>query len=210
MKKLVLILFFVFTAFSLQGQTYKFILTRGKTTDSALWELGKTNDYYTLKVEVDGRTSYHKIDFDGRTKEWRNVIPDEDTDYTVSLKDGVYTIRGKKNGKEFNKTEKAEYPWYQSICFSAPLIMQMQEGSNVKYENVSPRDGKIYPMTATFNGTSTIGKHTVRELKCSSAGVFAGVWNSYYYLDVNTKKFISYNAVEGYPGTPRTRWLLDD
>lgn len=210
MKKILTLTVLAALAWPLAAQHYDYVVTKGKTTGSASWDISQDNDCYNLKIVTENDTTYQKINFDGRTIEWRKVCTADDTDFTVKDEDGVYVIRGKIGGKTLKKTRESKYPWYQSIGFSIPLIMQVKDGNNVTYETVNPKDGKFYSMTATFGSKSKIGKHEVCELHCAAAGMFPNMWNSFHYIDANTHELVSYNAVEGGLGTPRTVWLLVD
>lgn len=139
-----------------------------------------------------------------KTESWKIVNTSSNTNLSIRLNNGIYSISGKFNGKHISKTVKSKgKPWYQNIAYNAGLTLK--NGESVEYECFRPDNMKLYTMSATNKGSEKFdGKNAVR-IEVSLTGFMSAFWSCDYYFDTNTLMFAGYKGVNGGPGTSETK-----
>ena len=143
----------------------------------------------------------------GKTKtsiKWTEEHKSSNTNLSISLNNGIYSISGKFNGKQISKKVKSKgKPWYQNIAYNAGLTLK--NGRSVEYECFRPDNIKLYTMSAAKKGTEKLdGKNAVR-IEVSLTGFMSAFWSCDYYFDTSSLMFVGYKGVNGGFGTPETK-----
>ena len=143
----------------------------------------------------------------GKTKtsiKWTEEHKSSNTNLSISLNNGIYSISGKFNGKQISKKVKSKgKPWYQNIAYNAGLTLK--NGRSVEYECFRPDNIKLYTMSAVKKGNEKLdGKNAVR-IEVSLAGFMSAFWSCDYYFDTSSLMFVGYKGVNGGPRTPETK-----
>lgn len=212
MKKAAFVLLFALlaSAVSLPAQVTNFSVKRGnESKHDVKWTVTSHPDgSYVLIIDCGSQWSEQHIDADFHTVYWHRRDPALKNDFVVTKTGDQYSVIGVISGKPVNVKHKSEgYPWCQSIAFSAGRLMP-KDGTVFKYENVMPKTGKIYPMQVSVVSQTNVAGRDAYEVKCTVAGVFAGIWSCRYYIDKANSQFLMYRGVEGGPGTPETVWSI--
>lgn len=186
------------------AQERNFISTCGKTQTAIKWSEERTNGKIRLNT-VQGSERHEYLLGNGyKTESWKIVNPSTNTDLTVSLNHGIYSICGKFNGKPISKTVKSKgKPWYQNIAYNAGLVLK--NGKSVEYECFRPDNMKLYIMSATKKGIEKFDGKNALRIEVGLTGFMSVLWSCEYYFDANTLLFVGYKGVNGGPGTPETK-----
>ena len=204
MKHIIVIALTLFLAVFVMAQERNYISTCGKTKTSVKWsEEHKDGKIYLNTIQGNERHEYI-LDNGYKTESWKIINPVSNTSFTVSLKNGKYSISGKFNGKPISKTVKSKgKPWYQNIAYNAGLTLK--NGKSLEYECFRPDNIKLYTMSAVKKGIERFdGGHTVK-IEVSLTGFMSAFWSCDYYFDTATLMFVGYKGVNGGPGTPETK-----
>lgn len=204
MKHIIVIALTLFLAVFVMAQERNYISTCGKTKTSVKWsEEHKDGKIYLNTIQGNERHEYI-LDNGYKTESWKIINPVSNTNLTVSLKNGKYSISGKFNGKPISKTVKSKgKPWYQNIAYNAGLTLK--NGKSLEYECFRPDNIKLYTMSAVKKGIERFdGGHTVK-IEVSLTGFMSAFWSCDYYFDTATLMFVGYKGVNGGPGTPETK-----
>lgn len=204
MKHIIVIALTLFLAVFVMAQERNYISTCGKTKTSVKWsEEHKDGKIYLNTVQGNERHEYI-LDNGYKTESWKIINPVSNTNLTVSLKNGKYSISGKFNGKPISKTVKSKgKPWYQNIAYNAGLTLK--NGKSLEYECFRPDNIKLYTMSAVKKGIEKFdGRNTVK-IEVSLTGFMSAFWSCDYYFDTATLMFVGYKGVNGGPGTSETK-----
>lgn len=164
----------------------------------------RSGDRTVARVTEGKRIEIHTMDADRTTISFQVIDPDKGTDATVTLNGGIYTFKGKLNGKTIDKTEKSSgHPWYQNPEINGIHLFKGKQ--NLKYDAIRPDNLDLSTLKSTDKGTQTIDGMVVTQLLTTNTGPFAGVWTCSYCFDPKTGVFVLYKSVEGAPGTPETK-----
>ena len=203
MKHIIIIAITLFlTAFAM-AQERNYISTCGRTKTAIKWTEERKNGKIYLYTEGNERHEY--IFGSGyKTESWKIVNTSSNTNLSISLNNGIYSISGKFNGKQISKKVKSKgKPWYQNIAYNAGLALK--NSKSVEYECFRPDNMKFYTMSAAKKGTEKLdGKNTVR-IEVSLTGFMSALWSCDYYFDTSSLMFVGYKGVNGGPGTPETK-----
>lgn len=191
------------------AQNFVYTITCGDSQSKVTFIPKKDAPMSDLTIRMGTQEARHLMDKNNCTTFWHVADKEASTDYTVTLENGYYCLKGTFKGKKIdNKVKSDGTPWYQHIGYTAGYVLK--KGEKITFTCVRPTDLKIYQMTAEITGTEAIGKH--KDAVCvrvSPAGAFARLWKSFYYFDPSSLDFLGYHAVEGGPGTPESYWVLD-
>lgn len=204
MKHIIVIALTLFLTVFVMAQERNYISTCGKTKTSVKWsEEHKDGKIYLNTVQGNERHEYI-LDSGYKTESWKIINPVSNTNLTVSLKNSIYSIYGKFNGKPISKTVKSKgKPWYQNIAYNAGVTLK--NGKSLEYECFRPDNIKLYTMSATKKGVEKFdGRNTVK-IEVSLTGFMSAFWSCDYYFDTTTLMFVGYKGVNGSPGTPETK-----
>ena len=204
MKHIIVIALTLFLTVFVMAQERNYISTCGKTKTSVKWsEEHKDGKIYLNTVQGNERHEYI-LGSGYKTESWKIINPASNTNLTVSLKNGKYSISGKLNGKPISKTVNSKgKPWYQNIAYNAGLTLK--NGNSLEYECFRPDNIKLYTMSATKKGVEKLdGRNTVKIEVCLT-GFMSVFWSCDYYFDTTTLMFVGYKGVNGGPGTPETK-----
>lgn len=204
MKHIIAIALTLFLTVFVMAQERNYISTCGKTKTSVKWsEEHKAGKIYLNTVQGNEKHEYI-LDSGYKTESWKIINPASNTNLTVSLKNGKYSISGKFNGKTISKTVKSKgKPWYQNIAYNAGLTLK--NGKSLEYECFRPDNIKLYTMSAVKKGIEKFdGRNTVK-IEVSLTGFMSAFWSCDYYSDTTTLMFVGYKGVNGGPGTPETK-----
>ncbi len=204
MKHIITIVLTLFLAAFAMAQERNYISICGKTKTSIKWTEERKNGKIYLYT-VQGKERHEYIFGSGyKTESWKIVNTSSNTDLSISLNNGIYSISGKFNGKRISKTVKSKgKPWYQNIAYNAGLTLKNVE--SVEYECFRPDNMKLYTMSAAKKGTERLdGKNAVR-IEVSLTGFMSAFWSCDYYFDTSSLMFVGYKGVNGGPGTPETK-----
>lgn len=204
MKHIIVIALTLFLAVFVMAQERNYISTCGKTKTSVKWsEEHKDGKIYLNTIQGNERHEYI-LDNGYKTESWKIINPVSNTNLTVSLKNGKYSISGKFNGKPISKTVKSKgKPWYQNIAYNAGLTLK--NGKSLEYECFRPDNIKLYTMSAVKKGIEKFdGRNTVK-IEVSLTGFMSAFWSCDYYFDTATLMFVGYKGVNGGPGTSETK-----
>lgn len=195
-------------AVSANAQTYDYVLTKGKEVSSVKWVETAVGSGKTIDIQIGDKKFNQNVDASRKTTRWHYTYAKENTDYEVTLKDGIYTFKGKLKGKNLDKTEKSKgHPWYQNISYKAGLTLK-HTNEKLVYECIRMDNASINAMQVTNVGQETIKGKAANHLKITPTGALAKLWTCHEYCDPDTGVMVSYSAVEGVPGTPETKWLI--
>lgn len=204
MKHIIVIALTLFLTVFVMAQERNYISTCGKTKTSVKWsEEHKDGKIYLNTVQGNERHEYI-LGSGYKTESWKIINPVSNTNLTVSLKNGKYSISGRFNGKPISKTVKSKgKPWYQNIAYNAGLTLK--NGKSLEYECFRPDNIKLYTMSAVKKGIEKFdGRNTVK-IEVSLTGFMSAFWSCDYYFDTATLMFVGYKGVNGGPGTPETK-----
>ena len=204
MKHIIVIALTLFLAVFVMAQERNYISTCGKTKTSVKWsEEHKDGKIYLNTIQGNERHEYI-LDNGYKTESWKIINPVSNTNLTVSLKNGKYSISGKFNGKPISKTVKSKgKPWYQNIAYNAGLTLK--NGKSLEYECFRPDNIKLYTMSAVKKGIEKFdGRNTVK-IEVSLTGFMSAFWSCDYYFDTATLMFVGYKGVNGGPGKSETK-----
>lgn len=195
----------------LEAQEYSYSLTRGKVSSTVHWtEKDLDGGIRTIRISpFPGRVYTQKVDSQCRTVSWHFDDKADNTDLSISLKNGIYTLSGTFKGKAINRTVKSEgYPWYQNISYASGRKLKTK-GAALTYECFRPDNLDFQSMIATNIGTENIAGRTTNNIKVCAKGAKGKLWSCNYYADAVSGVLVCYKAVEGLPGTPLTTWMLN-
>lgn len=195
-------------AVSANAQTYDYVLTKGKEVSSVKWVETAVSDGKTIDIQIGDKKFNQNVDESRKTTRWHYTYAKENTDYEVTLKDGVYTFKGKLKGKNLDNTEKSKgHPWYQNISYKAGLALR-NKGESLVYECIRMDNASLNVMQVTNIGQEPVKGKMANHLKVTPTGALAKLWTCHEYCDPDTGVLVSYSAVEGVPGTPETKWSI--
>ena len=204
MKHIITIVLTLFLAAFAMAQERNYISICGKTKTSIKWMEERKNGKIYLHT-VQGNEKHEYILGSGyKTESWKIVNTSSNTNLSISLNNGIYSISGKFNGKQISKKVKSKgKPWYQNIAYNAGLTLK--NSKSVEYECFRPDNMKLYTMSAAKKGTEKLdGKNAVR-IEVSLTGFMSAFWSCDYYFDTSSLMFAGYKGVNGGPGTPETK-----
>lgn len=209
MKKTVLIAAFAaLLSIAVKAQTYDYVLTKGKEVSSVRWVETPAGNGKTIDIRIGDKKFNQSVDASRRTTRWHYTYEKDNTDYEVTLSNGIYTIKGKIKGKDVEKTEKSKgYCWYQNISYKAGLTLKHKDEA-LTYECIRMDNATLTTMQVTNVGQELIKGKVANHLKVTPTGVKAKLWCCHEYCDPESGAIVSYRAVEGVPGTPETVWLI--
>ncbi len=197
-----------FLAVSANAQTYDYVLTKGKETSSVRWVETDEGNGRTIDIHVGGQIFRQTVDNDRKTTYWHYIYDRENTDYEVTLKDGIYTFKGRLKDRTLNKTEKSKgHHWYQNISYKAGVTLK-NTGESLVYECIRMDNASLNVMQVTNIGQEPVNGKMANHLKITPTGALAKLWTCHEYCDPDTGVMVSYSAVEGVPGTPETKWTI--
>lgn len=204
MKHIITILCLLLSATFGIAQERKFISTCGKTQTAIKWSEEHRNGKILLNTAQDSERHEYLLGNGYKTESWKIVNPSTNTDLTVSLNRGTYTLSGKFKGKPISKTVKSKgRPWYQNIAYNAGLTLKNRK--SVEYECFRPDNMKLYNMSATKKGIERFNGKNPLRIEVALTGFMSVFWSCDYYFDPNTLLFVGYKGVNGGPGTPETK-----
>lgn len=204
MKQIITILCLLLSATFGIAQERKFISTCGKTQTAIKWSEEHKNGKILLNTAQDSERHEYLLGNGYKTESWKIVNPSTNTDLTVSLNRGTYTLSGKFKGKPISKTVKSKgRPWYQNIAYNAGLTLKNRK--SVEYECFRPDNMKLYNMSATKKGIERFNGKNPLRIEVALTGFMSVFWSCDYYFDPNTLLFVGYKGVNGGPGTPETK-----
>lgn len=151
MKQIITMICLLLFAAVGMAQERNFISTCGKTKTAIKWSEEHKNGNIRLKAVQGSERHEYLIGNGYRTLSWNVVNPSTNTNLTISLNRGVYSISGRFNGKPISKKVKSKgKPWYQNIAYNAGFTLK--NGESVEYECFRPDNMKFYTMSATKKG----------------------------------------------------------
>ena len=204
MKQIITILCLLLSATFGIAQERKFISTCGKTQTAIKWSEEHRNGKILLNTAQDSERHEYLLGNGYKTESWKIVNSSTNTDLTVSLNRGTYTLSGKFKGKPISKTVKSKgRPWYQNIAYNAGLTLKNRK--SVEYECFRPDNMKLYNMSATKKGIERFNGKNPLRIEVALTGFMSVFWSCDYYFDPNTLLFVGYKGVNGGPGTPETK-----
>lgn len=204
MKHIITITLTLFLTAFATAQERNYISTCGKTKTSIKWT-GERKDGKIHLHTVQGNEKHeYLLGNSYKTESCKIANASSNTNLSISLSNGIYSISGKFKGEQISKTVKSKgKPWYQNIAYNAGLILKNDK--SVEYECFRPDNMKLYTMSATKKGSEKFdGKNAVR-IEVSLTGFMSAFWSCDYYFDTNTLMFVGYKGVNGGPGTPETK-----
>lgn len=204
MKHLIITLLSLFLTITTLAQERNYISTCGKTRTAIKWSEGNKDGKIYLHTVQGVEVHEYVLDNSYKTESWKIVDTSSNTNLTISLKNGIYSISGILKGKPISKTVKSKgKPWYQNIAYNAGLTLK--NGKSVEYECFRPDNMKLFTMSATKKGVEKFdGKNAVR-IEVGLTGIMSAFWSCDYYFDTVTFSFVGYKGVNGAPGTPETK-----
>lgn len=193
----------LFAAFGM-AQDKKFISTCGKTQTVIKWSEEHKNGRILLNTAQGSERHEYHLGNGYKTESWKIVNPSTNTNLTVSLNRGTYTLSGRFRGKAISKTVKSKgKPWYQNIAYNAGLTLK--KGKSVEYECFRPDNMKLYTMSATKKRIEKFDGKNALRIEVGLSGFMSAFWSCDYYFDPHTFLFAGYKGVNGGPGTPETK-----
>lgn len=204
MKHLIITLISLFLTITALAQERNYISTCGKTRTAIKWSEENKDGKIYLHTVQGVEVHEYVLDNSYKTESWKIVDTSSNTNLTISLNNGIYSISGIFKGKPISKTVKSKgKPWYQNIAYNAGLTLK--NGKSVEYECFRPDNMKLYTMSATKKGVEKFdGKNAVR-IEVGLTGIMSAFWSCDYYFDPVTFSFVGYKGVNGAPGTPETK-----
>lgn len=204
MKHLFITLLSLFLTITALAQKRIYISTCGKTRTAIKWSEENKDGKIYLHTVQGVEVHEYVLDNSYKTESWKIVDTSSNTNLTISLKNGIYSISGIFKGKPISKTVKSKgKPWYQNIAYNAGLTLK--NGKSVEYECFRPDNMKLYTMSATKKSVEKFdGKNAVR-IEVGLTGIMSAFWSCDYYFDPVTFSFVGYKGVNGAPGTPETK-----
>lgn len=204
MKHLFITLLSLFLTITALAQERNYISTCGKTRTAIKWSEENKDGKIYLHTVQGVEVHEYVLDNSYKTESWKIVDTSSNTNLTISLKNGIYSISGIFKGNQISKTVKSKgKPWYQNIAYNAGLTLK--NGKSVEYECFRPDNMKLYTMSATKKGVEKFdGKSAVR-IEVGLTGIMSAFWSCDYYFDTVTLSFVGYKGVNGAPGTPETK-----
>ena len=204
MKHLFITLLSLFLTITALAQERIYISTCGKTRTAIKWSEENKDGKIYLHTVQGVEVHEYVLDNSYKTESWKIVDTSSNTNLTISLKNGIYSISGIFKGKPISKTVKSKgKPWYQNIAYNAGLTLK--NGKSVEYECFRPDNMKLYTMSATKKGVEKFdGKNAVR-IEVGLTGIMSAFWSCDYYFDTITLSFVGYKGVNGAPGTPEKK-----
>ena len=204
MKHLFITLLSLFLTITAMAQERIYISTCGKTRTAIKWSEENKDGKIYLHTVQGVEVHEYVLDNSYKTESWKIVDTSSNTNLTISLKNGIYSISGIFKGKPISKTVKSKgKPWYQNIAYNAGLTLK--NGKSVEYECFRPDNMKLYTMSATKKGVEKFdGKNAIR-IEVGLTGIMSAFWSCDYYFDPVTFSFVGYKGVNGGPGTPETK-----
>lgn len=195
------------SATSLFAQHNKYSRTVGsKDRGKVIIDRRDTVNGYVVEMILSDRNNVFTIDKKFRTTKWEHSNSSENSQYTITLQDGIYHIKGMLKGNKIEKAVKSNgSQWIQNVTSEAARLLNCTAGT-IKYECFRPDDVSLHTMQAIGKGECEIDGKKVFHVKVCPTGALAKIWNFSIYFDPKTKNLARYEAVEGMPGTPKTVW----
>lgn len=186
------------------AQERKFISTCGKTQTAIKWSEEHKNGKIQLNTVLGSERHEYLIGSGYKTESWEIVNPSTNTDLTVSLNRGIYTLSGRFKGKPISKKVKSKgKPWYQNIAYNAGLTLKNRK--SVEYECFRPDNMKLYTMSAAKKEIERFNGKNALRIEVALTSFMSVFWSCDYYFDPHTLLFVGYKGVNGGPGTPETK-----
>lgn len=211
--RLNIVLMLLITALLLGGnldtfaETSKYVSVCGKDKTIIKWiQENKDGKIYLTTIQSDERHEYI-IGKGYKTESWKLCNQISNTDLTISLDNGTYSISGKFKGKLISTSVKSKgKPWYQNIAYSASHILV--KTTSIEYECFRPDNIKLYTMSATKKNIENFDGMKAIRIEVCLTGFMSVFWKCNYYFDAQTKYFVGYRGVNGGPGTPETKIIV--
>ncbi len=193
----------LFFTLPILAQKTSYLSECGAQQATIVWQENRTNGKRHLDVTQGDERHEYVMNKSFQTEKWKVVNLPSQTDLTIELHNGTYSIAGKFKGKSIAKTVKSKgYVWYQNIAYNAGISLKDKRA--VRYECFRPDNIKLYTMVAETQGTEKFEGMNANKITVSLTGFLSVFWSCSYYFDPATLKFIGYKGVNGKPGTPET------
>ena len=204
MKHIITITLTLFLTVFAMAQERNYISTCGKTKTTIKWTEEHKDGKIYLHTVQGGEKHEYILGSGYKTEAWKIADASSNTNLTVSLCKGIYSISGKFKGKQISKKVKSKgKPWYQNIAYNVGLTLK--NGKSVEYECFRPDNMKLYTMSATKKGSEMFDGKNAERIEVSLTGFMSAFWSCNYYFDTSSLMFVGYKGVNGAPGTPETK-----
>ncbi len=157
----------------------------------------------------DGDRHDVQIDSSAATTTYHLESPARRIAYTVTRAGDVLTVKGIFGGAPISKTIPIDHrPWYQGIERSLHDFVVTGESRPLVFWIVQPWEANAYLLQARAEGQERITVNdrqmTALRVRVSPVGFLRFFWSSLYWFRPSDGRFLRYEAVRGFPGTPKT------
>lgn len=203
MKSLTTLFIILLSSLQSYSQITEYKYSCGNNTSTIIWTESRNGDLIHLETVQGNEVHKYVINQNYVTLSWEYLNTSENTNIKVVKEKGVYNIEGTFKSKAFSKKYTSDgYPWYQNIGFN--VGHSIKNKVSFKFECIRPDNLKFYKMQADAKNTSNIKGIDQQRINVRLTGVLSKFFGSDYYIDCQTRQYITYKGVHGPPGTPET------
>jgi len=208
-------IFLLFHPFSGWSQTWNYHIRTGDKTNNVCWSLNPEPDSgYVAVSENTQKGIFHKVLCDDSliTRMWKFTNVGKNTSYCVERKGDSFFLKGILNGKEIEKViKKKGLDWYQfhGICIGEFVRSGLKKK---KFLSFRPDNLKLYTLVGEGKERCKIEVNgravNAVKIRVHLAGLWSKIWKAEYWFRETDGLFLRYEAVNGFPGTPKTVYKL--
>lgn len=175
------------------------LITREPTPDGFVFR-SRMNDGDKHDVEMDASAA---------TIRYRVQSPQRRIDYTVTREGNVLVVQGTLGGAPVSKRITIDSrPWYQAVETSLVGFILGGGRGQPEFWTVYPWEGNAYLLRAQSEGEQVISVNgreiTAVRVRMRPLGILRYFWSALYWYRPRDGRFVRYEAVRGFPGTPLT------
>ncbi len=157
----------------------------------------------------DGEMHDVEIDETGATLRYHVVSPARRIDYTVTREANTLLVTGTFGGSPLSRTIVIDSrPWYEALERSLRIFVAGGGAGQVEFWIVHPWEARAYLLEAEGEGYETVTVNDRQEaalrVRVRPVGFLHYFWSALYWYRRSDELFVRYEAVRGFPGTPRT------
>lgn len=191
-------------SYPIYAQTTEYDYSCGDKKAKITWSKSSKNNLIYLKTVQGSEVQTYMMTPDYHTISWEYSNQNENTNFKVVLRNGIYKINGILKSKPYSKAYTTHgVPWFQNIGFN--IGYSIKKKPTFRFECIRPDNLKLYEMQA--DGKEIIVRNGIHEQRINIhlTGLLSKFFGCDYYINLPSGQFIQYKGVQGAPGTPETR-----
>ena len=151
-------------------------------------------------VEMDTSRATFRYDYES---------PERKTAYSATREGNEIILQGTLKGQPLSRRLPIDsHPWFQAMEWSLQPFVVSGSSQPLVFWVLQPFEGHVYLMQAREEKAEEVPVDgqtlEAMRVRVSPRGILSAVWSSLYWFRPSDGAFLRYEAVRGFPGTPKT------